>query len=144
MIHCPFFFPFFLSFSCSPFSFSFSFSLFFSFSFFSSLSGKPQIESQIVVSDYHQMDKILKEERQYILEMCKKIKKSNCNVLLIQKSILRDAVNDLALHYLSKLKILVIKDIERDEIEFISKVLSPFARPPCSPRKFCQLPRFFH
>jgi len=80
------------------------------------------MESQIVVNDYHQMDKILKEERQYILEMCKKIKKSNCNVLLIQKSILRDAVNELALHFLSKLKILVIKDIERDEVEFICKV----------------------
>ncbi|CAG8529435.1 124_t:CDS:10 [Diversispora eburnea] len=50
-----------------------------------------------------------------------KIKKTGCNVLLIQKSILRDAVNDLSLHFLSKLKILVIKDIERDEIEFICK-----------------------
>jgi hypothetical protein len=45
-----------------------------------------------------------------------------CNVLLIQKSILRDAVSDLALHFLAKLGILAIKDIERDEIEFISKV----------------------
>merc|ERR1712028_323496 len=43
------------------------------------------------------------------------------NVLLIQKSILRTAVNDLALHFLAKLKIMVIRDIERDEIEFISK-----------------------
>lgn len=42
-------------------------------------------------------------------------------MLLIQKSILRDAVNDLALHFLSKLNIMVIKDIERDEIEFLSK-----------------------
>jgi len=75
-----------------------------------------------VVSDYQQMDRILKEERQYILEMCKKIKKSGCTVLLIQKSILRDAVNELALHFLSKLKILTIKDIERDEVEFICKV----------------------
>ena len=54
--------------------------------------------------------------------MCKKIKKSGCNVVLIQKSILRDAVNELSLHFLSKLKILVVKDIERDEIEFICKV----------------------
>jgi T-complex protein 1 subunit delta len=67
------------------------------------------------------MDKILKEERQYLLNMCKKIKKTGCNVLLIQKSILRDAVNDLSLHFLAKLKIVVIKDIERDEIEFIAK-----------------------
>jgi T-complex protein 1 subunit delta len=81
------------------------------------------MENQIVVNDYRQMDRILKEERTYLLNMCKKIKKSGCNVLLIQKSILRDAVNDLSLHFLSKLKILTIKDIERDEIEFICKVL---------------------
>jgi T-complex protein 1 subunit delta len=76
------------------------------------------------------MDKILKEERTYLLNMCKKIKKTGCNVLLIQKSILRDAVNDLSLHFLSKLKILAIKDVERDEIEFICKArlpLSPLA-----------------
>ncbi|KAJ3379021.1 T-complex protein 1 subunit delta [Entophlyctis sp. JEL0112] len=67
------------------------------------------------------MDKILKEERTYLLNMCKQIKKSGCNVLLIQKSILRDAVNDLSLHFLAKLKILAIKEIERDEVEFICK-----------------------
>ncbi|KLT39586.1 putative t-complex protein 1 delta subunit (tcp-1-delta) [Cutaneotrichosporon oleaginosum] len=84
-------------------------------------SPKPDMDNQIVVNDYRQMDKILKEERQYLLNLCKKIKKTGCNVLLIQKSILRDAVTDLSLHFLAKLKIMVIKDIERDEIEFISK-----------------------
>ena len=54
----------------------------------------------------------------------KGIKKAGCNVLLIQKSILRDAVSDLALHFLAKMKIMVIKDIEREEIEFICKSLS--------------------
>lgn len=48
-----------------------------------------QMENQVVVSDYTQMDRVLREERQYILEICKKIKKAGCNVLLIQKSILR-------------------------------------------------------
>ena len=46
------------------------------------------------------MDRILKEERNYILQMVKKIRASGANVLLIQKSILRDAVTDLSLHYL--------------------------------------------
>jgi T-complex protein 1 subunit delta len=82
---------------------------------------KPDMENQIVVNDYRQMDKILKEERTYLLNMVKKIKKSKCNVLLIQKSILRDAVNDLSLHFLYKLGIMCIKDIERDEVEFICK-----------------------
>lgn len=47
------------------------------------------MENQVVVSDYAQMDRVLKEERQYILDLVKKIKKAGCNVLLIQKSILR-------------------------------------------------------
>ena len=82
---------------------------------------KTDIEQNVVVSDYSQMDRILKEERQYILNMCKKIKASGCTVLLVQKSILRDAVNDLSLHFLAKMKIMVVTDIERDDIEFISK-----------------------
>ncbi|KAH0470376.1 hypothetical protein IEQ34_000099 [Dendrobium chrysotoxum] len=85
---------------------------------------KTDIEQSIIVSDYTQMDRILREERNYILGMVKKIKASGCNVLLIQKSILRDAVTDLSLHYLAKAKILVVKDVERDEIEFITKTLN--------------------
>merc|ERR1712169_142493 len=82
---------------------------------------KPDMENTVQVNDYRQMDKIVKEERLYLLNMAKKIKKAGCNVLLIQKSILRDAVNDLSLHFLAKLNILCIKDIERDEVEFICK-----------------------
>ena len=52
-----------------------------------------QMENQVVVSDYTQMDRVLREERQYILDICKKIKKAGCNVLLIQKSILRFVAN---------------------------------------------------
>lgn len=78
----------------------------------------------MVVSDYAQMDRILKDERNYILGLVKKIKASGCNVLLIQKSILRDATNELSLHYLAKAKILVVRDIERDEIEFVAKTLA--------------------
>lgn len=82
---------------------------------------KPDMENHVVVNDYRQMDKILKEERIYLLNLCKTIKKAKCNVLFIQKSILRDAVNDLSLHFLAKLNIMVVKDIERDEVEFICK-----------------------
>lgn len=81
----------------------------------------PQMENTIAVNDYRQMDKIVKEERMYLLNMVKKIKKAKCNVLFIQKSILRDAVNDLSLHFLQRLGILAVKDIERDEVEFICK-----------------------
>jgi T-complex protein 1 subunit delta len=84
---------------------------------------KTDIENQVVVSEYSQMDRILKEERRYILDMCKKVQASGCNVLLVQNSILRDSVNDLSLHFLAKMKILVVRDVARDDIEFISKTL---------------------
>jgi T-complex protein 1 subunit delta len=70
------------------------------------------------------MDRILKEERKYIVNLVKGIVKTGCNVLLIQKSILRDAVNELALHFLAKKKIMVIKDIERDDIDFVCKTIN--------------------
>ena len=82
---------------------------------------KTDMDSQLVIKDYTQMDRVLKEERAYIVKLVKKIKASGCNVLLIQKSILRDATCDLALHFLAKAKILVIKDIEREDVEFICK-----------------------
>lgn len=34
----------------------------------------------------------------------------------------RDALSDLAVHFLNKMKIMVVKDIEREDIEFICKV----------------------
>ena len=48
-----------------------------------------QMDNQVIVSDYTQMDRVLREERAYILDIVKKIKKAGCTVLLIQKSILR-------------------------------------------------------
>lgn len=53
--------------------------------------------------------------------MVKKIVASGANVLLIQKSILKDATNELSLHFLAKKGIMVVQDIERDDVEFISK-----------------------
>jgi len=85
---------------------------------------KTDMENNVVVSDYAAMDRILREERKYILNQCKKIKKWGCNVLLIQKSILRDAYNDLSLHFLAKLDIMVVTDIERNDVDFICRTLN--------------------
>ncbi len=84
---------------------------------------KTDMESNVVVHDNTAIDRILKEERKYILDLIKKIDSTGCNVLLIQKSILRDAVNELSLHFLAKKKIMVMKDIDRDQVEFISKTV---------------------
>ena len=82
---------------------------------------KTDMDNQVVVSDYAAMDRVLREERAYILNIVKQIKKAGCNVLLIQKSILRDALSDLAVHFFDKMKIMVIKDIDRNDIDFIAK-----------------------
>jgi len=90
-------------------------------------SPKSNIENSVVLDDYRKMDRFINEEKRYILKMCQQIKKSGCNVLLIQKSILRDAVNDISLKFLADMKILVVKDVERSDIEFIARTLN------CSP-----------
>jgi len=88
-----------------------------------------------VIKKYEQMDRIISDEKKkYIAKILKPIKAAKCNVLLIQKSILRDAVTDLSLHYLAKAKIMVVKDIERDEVEFICRTID--ARPVASPDSF--------
>lgn len=56
---------------------------------------------QLIIST-HWLPRVYKEERNYILNLVKRIKASGCNVLLIQKSILRDATTELSLHYLAK------------------------------------------
>jgi T-complex protein 1 subunit delta len=84
---------------------------------------KTDMDNNVIVSDYAAMDRILREERKYILGQCKVIKKSGANVLLIQKSILRDAYNELSLHFLAKMGVLVVTDIDRGDIEFICRTL---------------------
>merc|ERR1712004_966382 len=88
---------------------------------------KTDMDNQVVVSDYAAMDRVLREERAYILNIVKQVKKAGFNVLLIQKSILRDALSDLAIHFFDKMKIMVVKDIEREDIEHVCKSLG------CSP-----------
>jgi len=90
---------------------------------------KTDMESSVVVHEYTAMDRILKEEKKYIVKMIKAIVKTGCNVLLIQKSIMRDAVNDLALHFLAKKGIMVIKDVDRETVDFVSRTtgLTPVA-----------------
>lgn len=84
---------------------------------------KCDMENQVIVQDSSQIDRVFKQERRYIIKMVKKIIASGCNVLLVQKSILRDATSDLSRHYLAKKKIMLITGLERNDIPFISKSL---------------------
>eukprot|EP00914_Ancora_sagittata_P002755 GHVO01005887.1.p1 GENE.GHVO01005887.1~~GHVO01005887.1.p1 ORF type:complete len:548 (+),score=105.97 GHVO01005887.1:31-1644(+) len=84
---------------------------------------KTDMQNTVTIKDYASMDRLRREERLIIAKMVKKIQETGCNTLLIQKSILRDAVTELSLDYLAKAKILVIRDIERDEVEFVARTL---------------------
>jgi T-complex protein 1 subunit delta len=44
---------------------------------------KTDLENNVVVNDYTAMDRILKEERKYIVNLVKKIVATGCNVLMI-------------------------------------------------------------
>jgi len=81
---------------------------------------KTDMESSVVVSDDAAINRLLEQERKITLRLCKTVAKTGCNLLLVQKSILREAVSDIALHYLKKLKITVIDELEREEMEFVS------------------------
>ncbi len=82
---------------------------------------KTDMDQSVVVSNDSAMDRVIAQEKKYILKLVKRIADAGCNVLLIQKSILRDAVTELALHFLAKKNIMVVKDIEREDVEFICK-----------------------
>ncbi|KAF4686074.1 T-complex protein 1 subunit delta, partial [Perkinsus olseni] len=69
---------------------------------------KTDMENNVTVNDYAQMDRILREERVQLAKIVKHIAKTGCNVLLVQKSILRDAVTNLSLDFCAKAKILVV------------------------------------
>mmetsp|Transcript_16636 Transcript_16636/g.49678 ORF Transcript_16636/g.49678 Transcript_16636/m.49678 type:complete len:534 (+) Transcript_16636:61-1662(+) len=84
---------------------------------------KTDMENNVIVSDYAAMDRLLREERKHVLGLCKKIKKCGITVLLVQKSILRDAYNDLSLHFLAKMGIMVVADIERGDVSYIAETL---------------------
>jgi T-complex protein 1 subunit delta len=77
-------------------------------------------ENVVIIKNYSSMDRVIREEKQYITGICRKIKSSGCNVLLIQKSIIRDSISSLALQILAEMQIMVIKDINREDLPFIT------------------------
>ena len=70
------------------------------------LSAKTNMDRKILIGDPSLMEKVIQDERKYILKkkMCKKVKKSECTLLIIMKSILRESLSDLANHFLKQLE----------------------------------------
>lgn len=82
---------------------------------------KTNLDSKIIINDYSLMEKFVREEREYVLNIIKKIKKTGATLLIIQKSIVRESCSELALHFLNKVGITVINDVDRKDIDYISK-----------------------
>lgn len=85
---------------------------------------KTNIESKIIINDYSLMEKFVKEEREYVISMIKKIKQTGANLLIIQKSLMRESCSELAQHFLKKLGIAFINNVDRKDIEFICNSLN--------------------
>ncbi|ELQ75619.1 Chaperonin complex component, TCP-1 delta subunit (CCT4) [Trachipleistophora hominis] len=80
---------------------------------------KPNIDSKIEIEE--KIEEIIKEEREYVFNLVKKLKMNRVEIALVQKSILKESVSDLAEYFLNKLKIKFFV-LEREEIEEISRV----------------------
>lgn len=85
---------------------------------------KTNLDSKILINDYTLMEKFVKEEREYVINILKAIKKSGANLLVIQKSIMRESCSELAFHFLKKLGISVINGVERKDVDYICKKLN--------------------
>jgi T-complex protein 1 subunit delta len=82
---------------------------------------KTDMDSHFVLADSEQMGRVQREERKHLLPIVTAIAKTGANVVLLQKSILRDAISDTALAMLTNKKILVVKDIDRTDVDFVCR-----------------------
>jgi len=86
-------------------------------------SPKPYTESNVVISDASQMEKVEQDEKAYIMAIINKLKEAEVDVLLIQKSILRDSMSKLASLLLNESGIMYVDNIDRTDMDFVSRKL---------------------
>ncbi|ELA41638.1 uncharacterized protein VICG_01271 [Vittaforma corneae ATCC 50505] len=84
---------------------------------------RTNLDSKIIINDYSLMEKFVREEREYVLNIIKRIKNTGATLLIIQKNIVRESCSDLALYFLNKIGISVINNVDRKDVEYISKFL---------------------
>jgi T-complex protein 1 subunit delta len=81
------------------------------------------MDSQIVLTTPGQMAAAEKQRRLYVLKLVKALQSIKPDVILLQKSVLRDALSDVAIKALKKAGIMVVKDIERNDVDFVCRTL---------------------
>ncbi|EJW03903.1 hypothetical protein EDEG_01813 [Edhazardia aedis USNM 41457] len=77
---------------------------------------KPNLDYKISLTESKLVEQIPKQEREYLLNMCAKIKKSGAELVILQKSLLRESISELGQSYLTRLGVIIIDDIEREDI----------------------------
>ncbi|KAG0416535.1 T-complex protein 1 subunit delta, partial [Dictyocoela roeselum] len=85
------------------------------------------------------MQKLIEDEKKYILDLCKRIKDAGVELLIIQKSILRESLSSVGLHFLGQMGVLVVDDVDRKEMEHLCKVFNVEAISDISLIKSCGL-----
>lgn len=89
------------------------------------------MEFSVSIQKNEEIDRLHAEERRYAARLVQKIAKSGANLLLVQKSIIRDAVSPLALHFLARKGVMVVTDVERDAAPSVAAALG--CRPVAAP-----------
>lgn len=82
---------------------------------------KTNMDAKINIKDYKQMEQFVREETEYLSKIVKKIKEAGVELVIVQKSMLKESVSALAMHLLKKENINVIDGIERNEIAYLSE-----------------------
>ncbi|KAG0442090.1 T-complex protein 1 subunit delta [Dictyocoela muelleri] len=87
-------------------------------------SPKTDLDSRVLIRNEQVMQKFIDDEKKYVLNLCKRIKDAGIELLVIQKSILRESLSAIGLHFLKQMDILVIDDVDRKEMEHLCKVFN--------------------
>lgn len=102
-------------------------------------SPKTDLDSRVLIKNDQFMQKLIEDEKKYILDLCKRIKDAGVELLIIQKSILRESLSSVGLHFLGQMGVLVVDDVDRKEMEHLCKVFNVEAISDISLIKSCGL-----
>lgn len=89
---------------------------------FSLSSPKTNMDAKIVINDESLVEKFVKEERDYLIGLVRRVRQSGANLVVIQKSMLKESCSDLAKHLLNKLGIQVVNSVGRKDIEYFCRM----------------------
>ena len=72
------------------------------------------------------MQDVESDEKAYISAIVKKLIEAKVNVVLIQKSILRDSMNKMARMFLNQAGIMYVDNIDRTQMDQVARVILKF------------------